>query len=69
MALTDRAIRLSIHFALYARLYDLGKIWKYNESTLVQADCKNELQICGAGRESRNRPMLIVGNKTNGKSQ
>jgi hypothetical protein len=33
------------------------------------ADWKMGLQSCGAGRQSGKRPTLVVGKKTNGKSQ
>jgi hypothetical protein len=34
-----------------------------------RADCKKDLQICGAGRKLRERPTLFVSKKPNGKSQ
>jgi hypothetical protein len=34
-----------------------------------RTDCKNDLQICEAGRKSRKRPTLVVGKNPNGKSQ
>jgi hypothetical protein len=34
-----------------------------------RADWKRDLQICGAGRKSRTRPTLVVGQKPYGKSQ